>query len=582
MSLLGLTPKLCVRALPARPATRLCRAAACRTFTTSPFLLEASKPPKRPGLLSRIKWYKGGNDARGQRAAGSPLALYEELPPTYRDRDGLPFAKRDLTPAEVAKIFGPRIKPEFANSLLRIMHGRRVAGTLEDPAFKANTARFTSEQKDAALKYLRETVPVDETMNKGLRAQDELEQLEKEIAGMKEGGGQTEGQGAKQGAAAAKTPDTTAKEQEASQEEPELEVKPRGNAAYGVSALDRIRARNVARIKAEEKRIEEERKEKGEPVAGTLEAYVDRGAMSPRMQKWQEKGGSGLQEPPELTLFERLAGPLIFGALLVAACVGFAAIYEPPEDHDRVFWDISPELATIGTLMALNVAVYAFWKVPPMWRFLNNNFLLVVAMPRSVTLLTSQFSHQGFSHLAMNMATLYYIGCRLHEELGRANFLALYLGSGTIGYMAGVTLHGLGVASLGASGSILGITAAYFYLHARDKFRIFGFPAAPSEGADGWVFLVSVILLNVISGFAPAGIAVAQTADTISHLGGMFAGMGMVHLLRDIVGTFGAKGGSGSGSEGGGAGEGREGERARGEGEKRRRSLDLWGASHWP
>lgn len=581
MSLLA--PRLCLRALPSRPATQLCRAAARRTFATSPFLHSASpKPPKRPGFLSRIKWYKEGESAPRERGPGAPLTMYEELPPTYRDREGLAFAKNDLTPAEVLKIFGGKVKPDFANSLLRIMHGRRVAGTLEDPAYTPNTAHFTSSQRETALRYLRETIPVDETMNKGLRAQDELEQLEKQIAGMDEGGREPTAREATAETAAAQTPETGAKEPEAPREEPEPEpeVAPRGNSAYGVSALDRIRARNIARIRAEEKRIEEEQKIKGEPVAGTLEAYVDRGAMSPKMEEWQAKGSSGLEAPPPLSTFDRLAPSVTFAALVIAGLVGWAAMYEAPDDFDRVFADLTPEFATVATLIGLNLAVYACWKLPPLWRVMNNYFMLVVGMPRPITVVTAMFSHQKLGHLALNMAVLYYVGSRLHDDIGRANFLAIYLSSGVMGYVAGLMLHGISVASLGASGAVLGVTSAYFYLHAWDKFRIMGFPAPPAEGVDGFAFLLAVLAWNAVALFAPAQVA---GADAISHIGGLVTGMGMVHLLRDGLETIErVKKSIAVHMESGAAETEASGEKPAQEGEKEERkgSLDLWGTKH--
>lgn len=575
MSLLA--PRLCLRALPSRPATQLCRAAARRTFATSPFLHSASpRPAKRPGFLSRIKWYKEGEAPR-ERAPGAPLTMYEELPPTYRDREGLEFAKRDLTPAEVLKIFGGKIKPDFANSLLRIMHGRRVAGTLEDPAYTPNTAHFTSQQRETALRYLRETIPVDETMNKGLRAQDELEQLEKEIAGMEDGGKQ-----APAPEAAAQTSEADAKEPEAPKEEPvpEPEVAPRGNTAYGISELDRIRARNMARIKAEEKRIEEEEKAKGEPVAGTLEAYVDRGAMSPQMEKWQAQGSSGIEAPPPLSTFDRLAPSVTFAALVIAGLVGWAAMYEAPDDFDRVFSDLTPEFATVATLIGINLAVYACWKIPPLWRVMNNYFMLVVGMPRPITVVTAIFSHQKLGHLALNMAVLYYVGSRLHDDIGRANFLAMYLSSGIMGYVAGLMLHGISVASLGASGAVLGVTSAYFYLHAWDKFRIMGFPAPPAEGVDGFAFLLAVLAWNAVALFAPAQVA---GADAISHIGGLVTGMGMVHLLRDGLETIKRvkeritvrMESRGAETEASGEEQAEGGEKTEAKG-----SLDLWGTKH--
>ncbi|KAL1844662.1 hypothetical protein VTK73DRAFT_2071 [Phialemonium thermophilum] len=99
---------------------------------------------------------------------------YVDLPPNYDDATGLPFRSRDLDEREVLGIFGPGISAASANRLLRILHGRRVAGTLDDPLVQVNTMPYTKQQQDAALAYLRARVPVDEVINAGLRAEDEL------------------------------------------------------------------------------------------------------------------------------------------------------------------------------------------------------------------------------------------------------------------------------------------------------------------------------------------------------------------------------------------------------------------------
>ncbi|CAI4216670.1 unnamed protein product [Parascedosporium putredinis] len=171
--------------------------------------------------------------------------MYEELPP-------------------LSRVFGAKLKPEFANTLLRILHGRRVAGTLDDPAYKANTARFTKQQQDTALMYLREKLPVDETMNSGLRAQDELEQLERELAGTSKAPATPPPAGGNASQAAVTTaadPDAKVSPPEEKSEELKVEYKP--DPVYGYSALDAIRAENQARIKAEEKRIEQDKLSQG-------------------------------------------------------------------------------------------------------------------------------------------------------------------------------------------------------------------------------------------------------------------------------------------------------------------------------
>lgn len=60
---------------------------------------------------------------------------------------------------------------------------------------------------------------------------------------------------------------------------------------------------------------------------------------------------------------------------------------------------------------------------------------------------------------------------KVHDEIGRGNFLPLYLGAGAIGSMTSLTAHVLlkrfNVSSLGASDAISGIVAANLTLHSK-------------------------------------------------------------------------------------------------------------------
>lgn len=59
----------------------------------------------------------------------------------------------------------------------------------------------------------------------------------------------------------------------------------------------------------------------------------------------------------------------------------------------------------------------------------------------------------------------------VHDEIGRGNFLALYLATGVFGSMTSLAAHvltrKLTVTSLGASGAIAGLVAAWCTLHAK-------------------------------------------------------------------------------------------------------------------
>lgn len=63
------------------------------------------------------------------------------------------------------------------------------------------------------------------------------------------------------------------------------------------------------------------------------------------------------------------------------------------------------------------------------------------------------------------MLLLWMIGRSLHEQIGRGDFLAIYLASGVVGSVASLTnmvlRNMLHTSSLGASGAVTGILAAF-------------------------------------------------------------------------------------------------------------------------
>jgi membrane associated rhomboid family serine protease len=87
-------------------------------------------------------------------------------------------------------------------------------------------------------------------------------------------------------------------------------------------------------------------------------------------------------------------------------------------------------------------------------------------------LLTGAFLHLpptegiGFLHIAMNMLTLLSIGRVVESQLGRARYLALYLLS-ALGGSVLVLLIAPGTLTVGASGAIFGLGAAYWVMGRR-------------------------------------------------------------------------------------------------------------------
>lgn len=443
---------------------------------------------------------------------------YEQLPSDYKDPAGLAFGSKELSEAEAQHIFGPTMKAGPANYLLRVLHGRRIAGTLDDPAYAVNTMRFSDEQMAAALAYLRKTAPVDEVRNAGLRAEDELMQMEEDMAKAetaKAAGDKDDGK-----AGVVEAPYT---------EDP----------VYGHSAFDQIRANNEAKQRARDKAEEAERLEREAQegiVSGPL-AETDqvaggsrtRAISNPKIQEYYNDAQSDLAEPPQMSAAARILPSVAVVALVVGVLFAVSAVYEEPAARYRMLPSLTTSQATVAALVGLNVLVYMAWKVPPLWKHLNRLFIVSVATPRPAALFASVFSHQALSHLVTNMLPLVVIGLALHDELGRADFLTLFLACGSLAFAGSLTTYTLrgmlGTTTLGASGATLGLCAAYFWEHRMDGFRFFGLP---EHGVHGIIFFAALLALQL----AGLGKTLARKIDLASHLSGMAAGVAMMEAIR--------------------------------------------------
>lgn len=137
-------------------------------------------------------------------------------------------------------------------------------------------------------------------------------------------------------------------------------------------------------------------------------------------------------------------------------------------------------------------------------------------------LLTSAFLHLeptegtfGLAHVVMNMLSLWMIGRAVETMLGRVRYLALYLLSALGGSVLVLLLDDPGTTTLGASGAIFGLGAAYYVVAQR--------VGADMRGVNRFMgFLLLWLLLS-------AGLTSWQ-----GHLGGLLTG-GAVALAYAYV-----------------------------------------------
>ncbi len=91
-------------------------------------------------------------------------------------------------------------------------------------------------------------------------------------------------------------------------------------------------------------------------------------------------------------------------------------------------------------------------------------------VPELATLITSQFLHGGFMHIAGNMLFLWTFGDNIEHDLGHVKFLFFYL---LCGVLAGLTHWFFGMQSaaptVGASGAIAGVMGAYLVKYPKAK-----------------------------------------------------------------------------------------------------------------
>jgi membrane associated rhomboid family serine protease len=136
-------------------------------------------------------------------------------------------------------------------------------------------------------------------------------------------------------------------------------------------------------------------------------------------------------------------------------------------------------------------------------------------------LVSSIFLHAGWLHIAFNMYVLYLLGPALEQLLGHGRFLVLYLLSGIGGAVASYWFSGLNTLSVGASGAIFGLMAAWIVVGRR---------------LNRDVSQILVLLgINVVIGFVVSGI------DWRAHLGGAATGALVALVLTTGRGPEGRK-----------------------------------------
>lgn len=130
-------------------------------------------------------------------------------------------------------------------------------------------------------------------------------------------------------------------------------------------------------------------------------------------------------------------------------------------------------------------------------------------------LFTPIFLHIGFTHILMNMITLYFVGIQIEAAFGHTRFLVLFLVAGIGGNVASFCFSNS--LSAGASTAIFGLFGAFMMLGE-------SFWQNPVIRQLTQTFLAFVVMNILFDLFAPG-------IDLAGHIGGLVAGFLVAYSL---------------------------------------------------
>ena len=156
--------------------------------------------------------------------------------------------------------------------------------------------------------------------------------------------------------------------------------------------------------------------------------------------------------------------------------------------------------------------------------------------PIWLTLFTSMFMHGGWAHLGGNMLFLFVFGDNVERYLGSLKYIVFYVICGIVAAYAQILTNPESVIpTLGASGAISGVLAAYLVFFPRNRVRVLVGMRFVTE-VPALMMIGLWALLQFVSGVG--AIAVSEQTGGVAywaHIGGFVAGLILAFVLRSVA-----------------------------------------------
>jgi membrane associated rhomboid family serine protease len=160
--------------------------------------------------------------------------------------------------------------------------------------------------------------------------------------------------------------------------------------------------------------------------------------------------------------------------------------------------------------------------------------------PIWLTLITSMFMHGGWLHIGGNMLFLFIFGDNIEKAYGHIKYVVFYFVCGIIAGLAHVLSQPDSIIpSLGASGAISGVLAAYLVLFPTNRIKVLltlGVMLLRPVMVPAVVMIGIWALLQFVNGLG--AIAVSEQTSGVAywaHIGGFVAGLVITLLAKPFV-----------------------------------------------
>lgn len=229
-------------------------------------------------------------------------------------------------------------------------------------------------------------------------------------------------------------------------------------------------------------------------------------------------------DQPFLQLADQLAGSYFQGARMKPEDLAeqeLARVEGRPPFRAFLASQSSPAtwvlLAIIGVYFAATELAGGSTETAVMLRA-GTNFRPLIESGEWWRLVTANFLHFGWMHLAVNAYSLYAVGPMLEKLYGTSKYVAIYVFAGIAGAVASMVIRG--GHSAGASGALFGLLGAMLVIGLRHQSAI----PAHFRKEMRTIALVTLVI-NLVMGFTVPAI------DNYAHLGGLVGGFLLALLL---------------------------------------------------